>query len=305
MSATIINSPYSGRPVKVREQDLGRAVRDEEGRVFYVVKRADGQGYYSAMTRKGSEREEKAYDEMAAKMAAAKASGAEQSRAQVHDATGPGRSSVRGKLVIAVLALLVLALLALWYYSRGKWQAVPAELRDRPIPVDPMPATPPPPAPAPAPETPAAPGVQGSGIEAEPQALGGGVGEVVALLQEDAKRGPAEITTPSGLRVTIDRPGHADAAHAAPFNVVTIHYTAKLDTGSVWDATAADAPLTTRLSPDDLITGLVEGITGMAVGEKRTVIIPPQLGYGARGAGALVPPNATLTYEVELLAVKQ
>lgn len=56
-----IFSPHSGRPVMVRDQDLGRAIRDEGGRVFYVVPRSDGEGHYGSLTRKGSERDENRY----------------------------------------------------------------------------------------------------------------------------------------------------------------------------------------------------------------------------------------------------
>ena len=109
-----IHSPYSGRPVKVRDGDIGRALRDEENRVFYVVPRRDGNGYYAALTRKGSDKDEQRYEEMLAKGQTAKEVGAERSKAQVHDATGPGRPGTRRRAVYLVIIVLVLAALA-WF----------------------------------------------------------------------------------------------------------------------------------------------------------------------------------------------
>lgn len=110
-----INSPYSGRPVKIRDQDIGRAVRDEEGRIFYVLKRSDGKGYYSSPTRAGGAKDEARYLEMADKMATALDTGQQLSEAQlkqVHDATGKARGGGR-KLAFVILILIVL-LAALW-----------------------------------------------------------------------------------------------------------------------------------------------------------------------------------------------
>lgn len=107
-----INSPYSGRPVKLRDQDVGRAVRDEEGRVFYVVQRASGEGYYAALTRKGSPKDEERYDSLATKMAHSQEQ-VKKEVAVVHDATGKRRPSMLRKLVGVAVLLIVLA--AIWY----------------------------------------------------------------------------------------------------------------------------------------------------------------------------------------------
>ncbi len=113
----IVSSPYSGRPVKVRDQDVGRAVRDEEGRIFYVLAKRDGNGYYGALTRAGGEKDELRAAEMEAKYAQMKESGRQQSQAQIHDATGKRRSNIRGKLVI--LFLVAMVLLLVWLFTLG------------------------------------------------------------------------------------------------------------------------------------------------------------------------------------------
>ena len=109
-----VNSPYSGRPVKVRDADIERAVRDEENRVFYVVKRPSGEGYYAALTRKGSAKDEARYDGMETKMDTTREVGAERSAAQVHDATGRRRPGTIRRAVILFVIVLLLAALA-WF----------------------------------------------------------------------------------------------------------------------------------------------------------------------------------------------
>lgn len=122
----IVHSPFSGQPVKVRDQDAGRAVRDEEGRIFYVLPKSDGSGYYGAPTRAGGAKDEARALEYENKLARAQ----EISRAQVravHDATGRSRSGARGKLVILVLAVAVGALAYLFTLGplAGRWKAPP------------------------------------------------------------------------------------------------------------------------------------------------------------------------------------
>lgn len=103
-----INSPYSGRPVKIRDQDIGRAVRDEEDRIFYVVSRASGEGYYAAPTRKGSEKDEQRYDAMQNKMDTVQEQVAVEHQA-VHDATGRRKRSPIMRRLILLLILTVIA----------------------------------------------------------------------------------------------------------------------------------------------------------------------------------------------------
>lgn len=93
-------------------------------------------------------------------------------------------------------------------------------------------------------------------------------------------------------------------AEAAPGKAVSVHYTGYLTDGAQFDSSIGGEPITFLLGAGQVIEGWDEGIAGMKVGEKRRLIIPPQLGYGARGAGGVIPPNATLVFDVELTGVQ-
>ncbi|WBY01386.1 FKBP-type peptidyl-prolyl cis-trans isomerase [Ramlibacter tataouinensis] len=112
------------------------------------------------------------------------------------------------------------------------------------------------------------------------------------------------ITTPSGLQYEDTVPG--TGAEATPGQHVHVHYTGWLyengRAGAKFDSSHdRNDPFAFSLGAGMVIKGWDEGVAGMKVGGKRTLIIPPQLGYGARGAGGVIPPNATLKFEVELL----
>jgi FKBP-type peptidyl-prolyl cis-trans isomerase FkpA len=112
----------------------------------------------------------------------------------------------------------------------------------------------------------------------------------------------AEKITDSGLKYEDLSVG--DGAVAEAGQSVTVHYTGWLQNGSVFDSSVErDDPFRFRLGKGQVIRGWDEGITGMRVGGRRRLTIPPQLGYGAAGAGGVIPPNATLVFEVELLGV--
>jgi len=115
-------------------------------------------------------------------------------------------------------------------------------------------------------------------------------------------------TTPSGLIIEDILVGKGNTAAAG--NEVTVHYT-----GWLWDNGVQGAkfdsskdrndPFVFMLGMRNVISGWDEGVQGMQVGGVRKLTIPPALGYGARGAGGVIPPNATLLFEVELLEVAQ
>ena len=100
-------------------------------------------------------------------------------------------------------------------------------------------------------------------------------------------------------------------AEARP-GMVSVHYTGWLHDPSKADGhgkkfdSSVDRgqPFEFRLGAGQVIRGWDEGVAGMKVGGKRTLIIPPEMGYGARGAGGVIPPNATLVFDVELIAVR-
>jgi len=96
-----------------------------------------------------------------------------------------------------------------------------------------------------------------------------------------------------------------DGAEARRGQKVTVHYRGTLTNGTKFDASYdRDEPFTFNLGAGQVIKGWDQGVAGMKVGGKRKLTIPPALGYGARGAGGVIPPNATLVFEVELLDVK-
>jgi FKBP-type peptidyl-prolyl cis-trans isomerase FkpA len=117
----------------------------------------------------------------------------------------------------------------------------------------------------------------------------------------------AEITTASGLIYEDTVTG--EGAEAKAGDHVVVHYTGWLISGGVlgskFDSSKdRGAPFDFPLGRREVIAGWDEGVQGMKIGGTRKLTIPPQLGYGARGAGGVIPPNATLLFEVELLAIQ-
>jgi peptidylprolyl isomerase len=110
-------------------------------------------------------------------------------------------------------------------------------------------------------------------------------------------------TTQDGLKIQDEVIGTGVTAKSG--DTVTVNYLGTLENGTKFDSSYdRNTPLSTQIGVGQVIKGWDEGIVGMKVGGKRKLIIPPSLGYGAQGQGAAIPPNSTLIFEVELLAVK-
>lgn len=117
----------------------------------------------------------------------------------------------------------------------------------------------------------------------------------------------AMTTTASGLQYEDTKVG--DGAEAKPGKTCVMHYTGWLwvngAKGSRFDSSLDRGnPFSFKLGSGQVIRGWDEGVAGINIGGKRTLIIPPELGYGARGAGGVIPANATLLFEVELLELR-
>jgi FKBP-type peptidyl-prolyl cis-trans isomerase FkpA len=111
-------------------------------------------------------------------------------------------------------------------------------------------------------------------------------------------------TTKSASGLVIEELVVGEGASAASGKQVTVHYTGWLTNGNKFDSSKdRNDPFKFGLGQGQVISGWDEGVQGMKVGGKRKLTIPPELGYGARGAGGVIPPNATLVFEVELLGV--
>ncbi len=108
--------------------------------------------------------------------------------------------------------------------------------------------------------------------------------------------------TDSGLKYEDLTAG--EGAEAVAGKRVTVHYTGWLENGKKFDSSLdRNDPFSFKLGAGQVIRGWDEGVAGMKVGGKRKLTIPAALGYGSRGAGGVIPPNATLIFDVELLAV--
>ncbi|MFO5476275.1 MAG: FKBP-type peptidyl-prolyl cis-trans isomerase, partial [Dolichospermum sp.] len=111
------------------------------------------------------------------------------------------------------------------------------------------------------------------------------------------------VTTPSGLKYVELEEGNGVTPQ--PGQTVVVHYTGTLEDGTKFDSSRdRNQPFSFKIGVGQVIKGWDEGLSTMKVGGRRQLIIPSELGYGARGAGNVIPPYSTLLFDVELLAIK-
>ena len=131
--------------------------------------------------------------------------------------------------------------------------------------------------------------------------LGGGTGGTMTANEKGSNAG--ETVTASGLKYVDQAVGTGDVAVAG--KTVSVHYTGWLENGKKFDSSVdRGQPFSFPLGAGRVIKGWDEGVQGMKIGGKRKLTIPSDLGYGSRGAGGVIPPNATLIFDVELIEVK-
>jgi peptidylprolyl isomerase len=133
------------------------------------------------------------------------------------------------------------------------------------------------------------------------------IGATIMTESSEAQPAPKPVTTSTGLQIIDTKSG--TGASPKTGQTVTVHYTGWLyengARGKKFDSSVdRNEPFEFPIGQGRVIAGWDQGVGTMKIGGKRTLIIPPALGYGARGAGGAIPPNATLIFDVELLGVK-
>jgi FKBP-type peptidyl-prolyl cis-trans isomerase len=120
----------------------------------------------------------------------------------------------------------------------------------------------------------------------------------------EPRKDGSSFTTVTGLRYEVLKEGIGDVVKTG--ERVTVNYTGTLEDGKTFDDSGKRGqPLLFQLGADQVVLGFNEGVTGMKVGEKRRLVLPPNIGYGALGSLPDVPPNATLTFEIELVKIER
>ncbi len=138
-------------------------------------------------------------------------------------------------------------------------------------------------------------------VKVEPE--GGAGAAVEPAAESNSMEDNKTTTTESGLVIEVLQEGSGEEAKAG--QTVNMHYTGWLTDGTKFDSSVdRGQPFAFQLGVGQVIAGWDEGVVGMKVGEKRKLTIPPSIGYGASGAGGVIPPNATLVFEVEFLGAR-
>lgn len=123
--------------------------------------------------------------------------------------------------------------------------------------------------------------------------------------QQQQPQSPVTTNQPNSKKMTIQTTKEGTGPSITNGQTAEVHYVGKLTDGTTFDASKPrGSTFSFKLGAGQVIKGWDEGVLGMKVGEVRTLTIPPELGYGAAGAGGVIPPNATLIFEVELIAIK-
>lgn len=274
MPAVTILSPYSGKPVKVREQDLGRAIRDEQGRVFYIVEHPE-HGRYAARTRKGSDKDLERYRAVEAGTAELDEAPAAQAAraAEVYDATGTKRRNPVGLAILLVVLALLAAGAYVYFVNPGL-----IGLDDEPGPADPSPRQ-------------------------TPDTQSGARHDRGVTLLRASNRAPESYRDfrhlASGLRYKTTHRGEGPLARAS--SVVTVRYTAQsLDGEPIID----DAMQSFVMSSGEAIRAFDEGLAGRRQGVQMKLLVPRGHSTTGRLVGAERLPRGPYLLDVQVVSVR-
>ena len=123
-------------------------------------------------------------------------------------------------------------------------------------------------------------------------------------LQTQEKNNQLNQEKTMGLKIETTQEGSGEQTVTSG-DVISVHYTGKLENGTVFDSSVERGiPFEFQIGQGMVIAGWEQGLLDMKVGEKRTLTIPAEMGYGSRGAAGVIPPNATLIFDVELVSIK-